>query len=282
LKLKNFSAKILLLTCLESKLKREIAITNQSTSKDFSIQTKLRRTRKSLPSLKEQEKIIYRRLLIIGGVIVLIVISLLFWGIQILVRLAEFLDVLWGASSVPTVSQDVIPPFTPILEGIPTATNSARLPFKGVAEAGSSVEIFLNGELKKKLLVGLDGNFAVEDLNLVEGENRIEVRASDSAGNISPLSSPSVVIFDKTPPPLEVIEPQDKSVFAGDKKEIKVVGQTEPQATVTVNGYWAIIDQDGKFTYNLSLNQGENKISVITQDIAGNKTERNLTVFYNP
>lgn len=255
---------------------------NQLSINDFSVQEKVRRRKSLVSSLKEQEQIIYRRLLIIGGIIVLVVVVLLFWGLQIFVRLAEFLGVFWGASSVPTVSQDVIPPFTPILEGIPTATNSARLPFKGVGESGSSVEIFLNGELKKKLLVGQDGNFVVEDLSLTEGENKIEVRSSDSAGNVSPLSSPSVVIFDKTPPPLEVSEPQDRVVFVGDKKEIRVAGQTEPQTTVTVNGYWAIIDQDGKFTYNLSLNQGENKITVVTQDIAGNKTEREKIVFYNP
>jgi hypothetical protein len=255
---------------------------NQLISNDFSTQVKMRRQRRLVPSFKEQEQIIYRRLLIIGGIIVLVIVVLLFWGLQIFVRLAEFLGVFWGASSVPTVSQDVIPPFTPILEGIPTATNSAKLPFKGVAEAGSSVEIFLNGELQKKLLVEQDGNFSIEDLSLNEGENKIEVRSSDSAGNVSPLSSPSVVIFDKTFPPLEVSEPQDRSVFVGDKKEIKVTGQTEPQTTVTVNGFWAIIDQDGKFSYSLTLNQGENKITIVAQDIAGNKTEKEKTIFYNP
>jgi hypothetical protein len=255
---------------------------NQLIIEDFSVPNKVRKQKRLVPSLKEQEQIIYRRVLIIGSIIVFVIVILLFWGLQIFVRLAEFLGVFWGASQVPSVSQDVIPPFTPILEGIPIATNSARLPFRGVAEAGSSVEIFLNSELKKKLLVGQDGSFLVEDLNLVEGENRIEVRSSDSAGNNSPLSSPSVVIFDKTAPPLELWEPQDKAVFVGEKREIKVVGQTEPQTTVTVNGFWTIIDQDGKFSYSLSLSQGENKIMIIAQDIAGNKIEREKTVYYNP
>ncbi|OGD86110.1 hypothetical protein A2Z23_00430 [Candidatus Curtissbacteria bacterium RBG_16_39_7] len=256
--------------------------TDESTTNGFSVQAKVRRQKRLAPSLKEQEQVIYRRLLIIGSIIVLVIVVLLFWGLQLFVRLAEFLGIFWSSSSVPTVSQDVIPPFTPILEGIPTATNSARLPFKGVAEAGSSIEIFLNGELKKKLLVGQDGNFSVEDLGLTEGENEIEVRSSDSAGNVSSLSSPSVVIYDKTPPPLEVTEPQDRAVFVGDKKEIKIAGQAEPQTTVTVNSFWAIIDQDGRFSYIIILNQGENKISIIAQDIAGNKTERERTVFYNP
>lgn len=248
---------------------------------DLSTPTEVKRRRKIVPSLKEQEQVVYRRILIIATIIVFVIVVFLFWGLQIFVRLAEFLGIFWGANSVPNVSQDVIPPFTPILDGIPTATNSAKLSFKGVAEAGSSVEIFLNGELKKKLLVGPDGNFVVEDVNLNEGENRIEVRASDSAGNTSPLSSPSVVIFDKTPPPLEVVEPKDKTVFVGDKNEISVVGQTEPQVTITVNGFWAITDQDGKFSYSINLTEGENKITVVAQDIAGNKTEKEKVVFYN-
>jgi len=246
------------------------------------VEERMKRKRKLASTLQQQEQIIYRRLLIIGSFIVLIVIIFLFWGLQLFARIAEFLGVFWGASSVPTINQDVIPPFTPTLEGIPTATNSAVLPLKGIAEAGSSVEIFLNGELKKKLLVRQDGNFVVDDLTLAEGENRIEVRASDSAGNVSPLSSPSVVIYDKTPPPLEITQPKDKTLFVGENKEIKVIGQTEPQTTVTVNGFWAIIDQDGKFTYDLTLNQGENKIAVVAQDIAGNKTEIDRTIFYNP
>lgn len=239
------------------------------------------KTQRQYSSLKEQERIIYKRLLIIGITIVFIVVVFFFWGVPILVRIAEFLNILRDESSSSS-SGDVIPPFTPRVESIPTATNSANLPIKGSAEAGSTVEIFLNGELKKKLLVGQNARFSIEDFSLSEGENRVEVRSIDQAGNTSPLSAPSIVTFDKEVPTLEVLEPKSGAAFTGGNRDIKITGTVEVGSTVTVNGFLAIVDSEGKFSYTYALSAGDNTLNILAKDAAGNSKEEKVQVTYSP
>lgn len=250
-------------------------------SKIENSQPQMPQQRRRYPNLKEQEQMIYRRLLIIGIVLVFIIVVFFFWGVPIFVRIAEFLSILRGESSSSSPN-DVIPPFTPRVESIPTATNSANLSIRGSAEAGSTVEIFLNGELKKKLLVGQNARFSIEDFTLSEGENRIEVRSIDQAGNTSSLSPPSIVTFDDEPPLLEVREPKSGTAFFGGNRDIKVTGTTEVGGTVTVNGFLAIVDSEGKFSYTYALSPGENTLNISAKDAAGNTKEEKVKVTYNP
>jgi hypothetical protein len=133
---------------------------------------------------------------------------------------------------------------------LPSATNSARLNLQGLAESGSTVELFLNNQSVTTTLVGNEGTFKINDFNLKEGENRLEMRAIDKAGNQSTLSSPILITYDKTAPQLEVNQPGDGSVFSQDKRELEVTGKTDEGSSVTVNGFWAIVDQNGNFSYN--------------------------------
>ncbi len=75
------------------------------------------------------------------------------------------------------------------------------------------------------------------------------------------LKSPRLKIF--TPP-----EDQTTSVPA-----IVISGQTEKETTVSVNGEFAPIDADGKFTYQLQLNDGQNIIEIIAAKRLSPKTK---------
>ena len=61
---------------------------------------------------------------------------------------------------------------------------------------------------------------------------------------------------------------------------IPVRGKVDGSSRVTVNGFWAVVDGSGNFSYNLPLNPGENKITIEVEDDAGNKTkvERKVTL----
>lgn len=253
----------------------------ESLQGSINTQENMAQRKRQYPSVKEQEQLIYRRLLIIGVVLVLVIIVFFFWGIPIFIRLAEFLNLLRGNSNTPS-SGDVIPPFTPRLESPPIATNSAKLPLVGSAEAGSTIELFLNGELKKKLLVGQDARFTIEDFNLGKGENRIEIRSTDQAGNTSPLSSPLTITLDTEAPPLVVSEPKGGTIFSGGNRDIKISGSSEAGATVTVNGFLAIVDSDSKFSYSYSLASGENVLEISAKDAAGNTSQQKISVVYSP
>lgn len=235
--------------------------------------------RRTAKILEKQEKEVYKRLLVVLAIIVFLVVVLFLWGIQILVKFAEVLDFFQGQRET-TSQQNSIPPQPPNLNFLPSATNSAQITITGKAESGSSVEVFVNNQSKARLLVGSDGKFKTDELTLKEGENLIEAIATDNAGGKSQPSETNQIIYDKTKPPLEVQEPNEGATIIGQNNKVAVKGLTEPGATVTVNGLWAIVDQDGKFEYNFPLSDGENILTIESSDLAGNVTTVKRKVFY--
>lgn len=62
-------------------------------------------------------------------------------------------------------------------------------------------------------------------------------------------------------------------------KTITITGTTEPGATVTINGKKVTVGADGKFKADVELTkEGENVISIVTKDAAGNQTSTTVTV----
>ena len=64
--------------------------------------------------------------------------------------------------------------------------------------------------------------------------------------------------------------------------EIPVTGRSSPDATVSVNGQLATIDESGNFETLLPLEEGPNLIEVIASDLAGDIRTNVLTVIYKP
>ena len=73
-----------------------------------------------------------------------------------------------------------------------------------------------------------------------------------------------------------------RTKFEKDQSTVKVLGKTDPGVRVTVNGFWAVIDENNNFSYNLPLQNGENMIKIEAIDQAGNKTEKEIKVTYSP
>lgn len=226
------------------------------------------------------EKQVYQRLAILGVTTLVILVILFFWGLPVLARFAGILTFFTSRDELRS-GGDVVPPFPPRLEGIPTATNSAQIKLVGFAESGSTLEIFLNGALAQKLLIDANGKFDIDNFNLTYGENKLQLKATDRAGNSSSISE-QLIVFDNTPPNLELSEPKSGSVFFGQNNLIKIAGKTDPATTVLVSGFWAIVDQEGKFTLPYPAQPGENNLEIIAQDAAGNQTKQNLIIYYNP
>ena len=232
--------------------------------------------------LKRQKEKIYRRLFITAVLTIFLLVAAVFWGIQILVKFSEFLDFIQSRGRPASQLTDTIPPFTPRLESQPAATNSAKITLRGFAEAGTSVEVVNNGQTIEKQIVGNDGIFTISDYILNLGENRFSLKSIDDAGNESLESTPVVIVFDNTAPEIEIESPIDGQRLTGSQNRAKISGKTETGATITVNDFFAIVDQEGKFSYDLSLKEGENQVKVETTDSAGNKTSKRIKVFYSP
>ena len=63
---------------------------------------------------------------------------------------------------------------------------------------------------------------------------------------------------------------------------IAISGATTPDALVSVNGVLVDVDQDGKFTSTLTLQEGPNIIEVVASDFQGNKVSAVLSIISIP
>jgi hypothetical protein len=77
---------------------------------------------------------------------------------------------------------------------------------------------------------------------------------------------------DKTPPALK-LQPIPQLVY---HPSLLIQGETEPEATVTINQKPVEVKSDGKFELTVDLQKGKNKILIMATDKSGNKTEISL------
>jgi len=169
----------------------------------------------------------------------------------------------------------------PRLEPLGTATNSANITIKGLAQKGLNVELFLNGQSKGKILTGNDDKFTFSNISLTSGKNRVYVKVTNSSERF--LTSDDIFItYKDQPPSLELDNPKEGETITAESPEIKISGQTEIGASLTVNDHQAIVKTDGTFEYLLTLTNGENTIKLVVRDEAGNQTQVVRKIIYKP
>lgn len=167
----------------------------------------------------------------------------------------------------------------PILDPLPSATNSAKFKLSGKAEANASLDFYLNNSLVDKTLANKNGEFSF-DSEYTKGENKIYVLAKIDNKTSNP-SETIVILYKDSKPSLNISSPSDGQQFSKDQNEINISGSTDANVKITVNGFWAIVDQSNSFNYKLKLSDGENVIKVVAEDQAGNKTEKEIKVKYS-
>ncbi len=168
----------------------------------------------------------------------------------------------------------------PELDALPNATNSATITVSGAAQENQEITLYLNGKLEEKTFVEDSKRFTFTNILLKDGENLIQVKATQDKEE-SDFSNSYTIVLTKKAPTLTIESPNDKQSFGKDDKQIMVKGKTDAGNKITVNDLWAIVDNDGVYEYNLPLHAGENKIKVVATDQAENKTEKEITVTYN-
>jgi hypothetical protein len=171
--------------------------------------------------------------------------------------------------------------FPPILDTLPDATNSSTVTIKGFAQNADRVEIYDNDIKKETVTIGTkDGSFTAIDIKLYEGSNVITGIAFGPKGEKSNPSEPLQINFKKAAPKLVIESPEDGSTVNGNNK-IELRGITDAENTLTINGRWTRVLTDGTFKSVVNLNEGENKIEVLTRDRAGNEMRIERTVTYS-
>ena len=216
--------------------------------------------------------------------IILILLLVFKFGIPLLINLSLFLSGSRGDIQLEKKDPSFIAP--PILSSLPQATSSASIVISGVSSKDQTIKLYINDELIDEEKTKEDGTFSFkEDINA--GENTIKAKAvvdpSTGSGQVreSEFSKSITIALKSAPPSLSISSPSDGQSFK-DQNTIDVAGATDPDVRITVNGFWAITDSDGSFSYRLPLQNGENQIKILALDVAGNKTEREIKVTFSP
>jgi hypothetical protein len=146
-------------------------------------------------------------------------------------------------------------------------TNKAHFTITGVT--APDVDLTIQGV---PVEVRPDGNFSGV-VNLVSGENAVVVEARDALGNTAKVIIH--LVLDTEPPSLVVESP-----YSGRTEDsaVNVTGRTDVGANLTINGVAVAVDDKGRFRLTLPLRYGDQNITVVASDIAGNEATVNLQV----
>ncbi len=215
------------------------------------------------------------------GIIVLIFVLFQF-GPQLLINFSLMVDKLKGDKEVSSSNQDLSFVSPPMLGTMPSATNSAIIIVSGYSLPKQTIKLYVNGDFVDKKETKEDKGFTFEEVELKSGDNDIKVKAVTEDNKESDYSSIIKIRYVNKLPSLDIDSPSDGQSFSKDQNQIKVSGKTDSGNKVTVNDFWAIVDDEGKFSYQLHLQNAENKIKVEATDEAGNKTTKEIKVIYSP
>lgn len=206
-----------------------------------------------------------------------LIIVMIKWGFPLFVKV-----IAGKGAEVSRDIADIIPPQSPILSALPEATNEATIAVDGFTENGAKLELMINDTLNKVGTANPDGSFSFQPI-LVNGSNRVQVRAIDAANNSS-LSEIKIVVVDKEPVVLTVTSPKDGTEYIGkNSQSIEISGKVSKSgAMVVANGSFVDVNKDGTFLHRLLLQNGNNSIKIVASDKAGNTDEKTIPVTYTP
>ncbi len=234
-------------------------------------------------SVRRSERKNRNRIIITFLIIAFLAYGLLAW---ILPTLISGLSIFNKFKSHPKVTQAVEDTtISPPVLNIPfEATNTASIKVKGYSQPNTKVEIYLDNELKSVILSDPDGQFITSDINLSLGGNIFSGKTIDENSHKSLASKAIKIIYDNDKPKLEVSSPTDGAEIKGGDKRVTVSGLIDPndQVSVLINNTQVVTNQDGGFSKIVELTEGDNHITIMAKDSAGNITQMVKNIKFLP
>ena len=233
----------------------------------------------SMSRLAEHQKKQFRINIIFVILILLTVIVLIFTiGLKILLNTSVFVARLSEKKTTLPLNKNQNFIGDADIDSIPIATNSSRIIVGGSVINFNQVEFYLNNDLVKEISLLASDNFNEEIGDLKSGENEVFVIGKSKDQNEEKKSKAFTVFYKSEKPRLEISEPQDGAKT--NKQELKITGTTDKETYIKINDLPVVVDAQGIFHTMLKLKDGENKIFIKAQDVAGNIEEKTLTVVY--
>lgn len=226
-----------------------------------------------------EEKRNTRKAVVFAFLSLVIVVFLATNGLSLITKVINFASSFKKNPQTIDLS-DKTPPSPPFLQSIPDATNISLFEITGRVEPGNTVVINFNAE-EEEIQTDENGNFSAK-FELIKGENTFFAYTKNPAGNKSQDTKSYVLVFDNEAPDIKILSPNDGSSFYGSKqKNVTIQGNTEIDSSVAINDRIATVNDDGGFSLNYSLSNGENNLKIKSVDKAGNEKEINLKLFFS-
>ncbi len=212
------------------------------------------------------------------GIVALVAVLWIF-GVPMLIGFSTTIDKIKNTDEItPAESNDLNYVAPPTLDALPDATNSAEIVVSGYATNKDQINLYVNGSLVDKTTTESDKSFTFRDVTLDSGKNEIKVKAVAKNKKQSDYSNEVIITYSNKPPEITIDSPQDGQKISKDNRNITVTGKTSDGVKVTVNGFWAIEQAGGKFSYDMVLAEGDNTIKIEAVDDGGNKTAKEIKV----
>ena len=163
---------------------------------------------------------------------------------------------------------DTKPPQLLLTSPVPDLiTNSSKVVVAGRTDGGGSATVTVNG---LPIVVAANGNFS-QDLLLSDGTYTVRVIAKDLAGNQATLMR--TVTVDTVRPKVEIKAPEDNAVTNITLISVKGRAQAKLVWVGVVEADTLPDPEAGWWDYNelYPLKEGQNNITVMAQDVAGNR-----------
>ncbi len=227
----------------------------------------------------EEKKEKRRLVLAIFGIVVILILVGTF-GLKLLIGFSLFVEKSKTVTqTTPTQNPSVILP--PVLDPPATATNTAAIAVTGKGQPNLSLTLYINNAESNTVSVPTNGNFSIPDVALTSGNNTISAKLSDTKGNTSDASNIVSVTYINKPPKLIISAPDDNATINGDPSSVTVSGMTDDNVAVTINGHMVVVASDDSFSYTYPLNDGDNTLTIVATDAAGNQITVTKKVTYH-
>ncbi len=217
-------------------------------------------------------------LAILGSVALLVIVIV--FGVNILTAFSLGLEKFRGDSGKDTdiTTADLL---APTLFPVEEATKSANLKISGRATVDNKVIIYVNDLEFTRVHVASGGAFSEPIGNaLKEGKNTISAKLLDAKGKTSGFSNVVTVEIKTKPPKLELANMEDNQKIVSDNNMLEITGLTDEDSRITINDRFVLVKPDGNFTYQFKMNEGDNIITIVATDRAGNTTTLTRSVTY--
>lgn len=218
--------------------------------------------------------------MIIGSIIVVFLILYFIFtsGLKMLLNTSIFVANIFNKNEIVplTKNEDVYGSIN--IDDVPSATNSAKIIVSGSVVNYNVLRFYINGEkVKEKEIVSSD-NFNEEIGDLVKGNNEVYVKALTKDGKNSKKTEIFQVFFNNEKPKLEISEPADN--LKTSKQDLSIKGATDKEIFIKINDFPIVVDANGNWETNIKLKDGDNLITIIASDLAGNTESKIITVNY--